>query len=95
MLSPLGSAALLLSNPGARAFLPEPTDQTLGAGLSKPISSWGKEQTERLLYSLLLRKRDKKALYFDFKDQCVCSAVSRVSLVSQHVYECVLLIGHT
>lgn len=46
---------------GPSLLLSEPTDQTLGTGLSKPILSWGEEQTERLCCSLLVRKRDKKS----------------------------------
>lgn len=46
--------------PGPSLLLLEPADQTLGTGLSKPISSWREEQTERLWYSLLARNGDKK-----------------------------------
>lgn len=61
----LGSAVAVKPR-GPLLLLLQPLDQTLSAGLSKPILSWGGEQTERLLHSLPARKRDKKALCFDF-----------------------------
>lgn len=77
-------------------LLLEPPDQTLGTGLSKPISSWREDRAERLWCSLLARKGDKGALCFDSCDQSVCSAVYCVLLcISARLEMCVLLTDHT
>lgn len=53
--------------PGPLLLLLKPKDQTLGTGLSKRISSWREDQTERLWCSFLARNRDKKHFALTFR----------------------------
>ncbi len=54
-------------SPRPLLLLLKPEDQTLGTGLSKRISSWREDQTERLWCSFLARNRDKKHFALTFR----------------------------
>lgn len=72
--------------PRPSLLLPEPTDQTIGPRLSKPISSWREEHAHcKAVIQFTGKKEGHKALC-----QCVHAAVSYVLSASHHVNICVL-----